>query len=202
MIELEDILKLISDYGIPLLGVLGLLLALLLVGLVRRRREETALKRCMRSVAVDMLSDVVIPDGAEGEIHLDHVLLTAKGLVVVDVKEVRGTVFGSDRMDDWTVMTDERRFTFPNPQHALYDRVAAIRSLMADVPIKGHVLFDARADFSKGRPKHVIQPTEFAQKYRKPSRGELRHIMDAFRPFWERLKEETVATRVARFGET
>ena len=38
-----------------------------------------------------------------------------------------GAVFGGDQMIEWTVIGKKRRFTFANPQHALYDRMAAVR---------------------------------------------------------------------------
>ena len=34
----------------------------------------------------------------------------------------------------WTVIGREGRFTFPNPQSTLYDRVAALRQLVRDEP--------------------------------------------------------------------
>jgi len=114
----------------------------------------------------------------------------------LDIKVVRGIVFASDRMDDWTVMAKDGRYTFANPQPALYDRVAAVRSVVPDVPVAGHVLFDAQADFSKGIPKEVIQPPELLELYKKPAKDELRTLVDAFRPHWERLKEESVPLRV------
>jgi len=39
-------------------------------------------------------------------------------------------------MSDWTVMGRGRRFTFDNPQPALYDRIAAVKALVGDVPVR------------------------------------------------------------------
>jgi hypothetical protein len=175
--------------------MLGGILLLLLTGWWLLRARGGNVDKRFRAVAVDTLVDVVVPNGMGGEIHLDHVLLTARGLVVLDIKVVRGIVFASDRMDDWTVIAKNRRFTFANPQPALYDRVAAVRSVVPDVPVAGHVLFDTQADFSKGVPKEVIQPLELLERYKKPPKDELRTLVDAFRPHWERLKEESVALR-------
>ena len=190
---LENILEVISSKQWLAHMAAALALVLLLIWVMRSRRGKARFHRYLKGVSVDMLSDVLIPNGMGGEIHLDRLLLTAKGLVVVDLKEVEGTVFGSDRMDDWTVITDDRRFTFPNPQPALYDRVAAVKSLVSEVPVNGHVLFSERADFSKGRPKHVVHPKELLDRYRKPARSELLSKTDAFRPHWEQLRRAAVA---------
>jgi hypothetical protein len=59
-------------------------------------------------------------------------------------------------MSDWTVMGRGRRYTFDNPQPALYDRIAAVKALVGDVPVEGRLLFSNIGKFTKGRPKHVV----------------------------------------------
>ena len=159
-----------------------------LIWLVRRRRSKGGLKELVEAVGVDRVSDILVSDGMGGEIHIEHLLLTGKGLVVLDVKTIAGTVFASDRMDEWTVMTSNDRISIQNPQGALYDRIAALRLLVRDVPVTGHVLFVEGADFSKGRPKDVILPDELLDRYKKPEKAELERIMDAFRPHWETVR--------------
>ncbi|MFS8607636.1 MAG: NERD domain-containing protein, partial [Gammaproteobacteria bacterium] len=114
-----------------------------------------------------------------------------------DTKHFEGMIFGSDRMDEWTVMTKNRRFTFPNPQHALYDRIAAIRRLVRDIPVHGHVVFSPLANFSKGRPKEVLLANEFVEHYRKPDRAEIERIKADFWPYWAEIKAsiESLAPR-------
>jgi hypothetical protein len=116
--------------------------------------------------------------------------------VVIDVKQFEGAIFGSDRMDEWTVIGRQGRFTFPNPQGTLYDRVAALRQLVRDVPVTGHVLFAPGADFSKGRPKDVVLPAELSELYAKPDRAELDKVRDELRPHWELVKQATEPVEV------
>jgi hypothetical protein len=59
-------------------------------------------------------------------------------------------------MSDWTVMGRGQRFTFDNPQPALYDRVAAVKALVGAVPVEGRLLFSNLGKFTKGRPKYVL----------------------------------------------
>jgi hypothetical protein len=157
--------------------------------LVYRRRRRGNLDELLRAVSVESLRDILLPDRMGGEIHLQHLLLTAKGLVVLDVKTVRGMVFAGDRLDEWTVIDRAQRFAFPNPQPALYDRVAALRAVAKDMPVTGYILFLDHADFSKGRPTDVIFPDELQTRYRKPEKAELERLMEAFYPHWERVQE-------------
>ncbi|MCH8109522.1 MAG: NERD domain-containing protein [Chloroflexi bacterium] len=177
---------------IPLSALDLSIAAILVLALVHRwRHRRRDLEETLRSIAVDSMQDILLPDGMGGQIHLQHVLLTAKGLVVVEINRIKGVVFASDRMDEWTVISRARRFSFHNPQPALYDRVAALKVQARDLPVTGHILFSEEADFSKSRPTHVIFPDELRARYRKPARAELDRLMEAFYPHWEKVQQVT-----------
>lgn len=128
-----------NDWVPAAAGVAGLLLILLL--LIRGRRKKLGVLQRLKKSSIDMLSGFVVPDGDDGFIHIEYALLTPEGVLVVDIKDVQGNVFGSDSMQDWTVISDQGRFTFSNPQFALFDRLAAIKRLAGTVPVRGVVAF-------------------------------------------------------------
>jgi hypothetical protein len=175
-----------------LLGVLAVV-AMLALAITRGwlRRRGPMLKQALHAVAIDRVQDVLLPDGMGGQIQIEHLLLTGNGLLVIDVKAFQGTIFASDRMAEWTVISSAGRFTFPNPLGTLYDRVAALRQLVRDVPVAGFVLFAAGADFTKGRPKDILLPAELLERYGKPAQADLERLLVAFAPHWERVKAAT-----------
>jgi len=176
------------EYWIALGGlILALLGALLAIRYWRRRRVDVL--AVLRGVAVERLENVLVPDGMGGRIQVEQLVLTAQGILVVDVKRFEGVIFASDRMNEWTVIARRRRFTFPNPQNALYDRVAAVKQLVRDVTVIGYVLFPEAADFSKGRPRDVILPRELAERHKKPDRSATERLGLAFAQHWERIRE-------------
>jgi hypothetical protein len=185
--ELYKISQVKLEYWIFVAG--GVAIAALLAALivVRWRRRRSDILGALRAVAVDRLENVLVPNGMGGHIQIEHLLLTAHGILVVDVKPFDGTVFASDRMNDWTVMGRQGRFGFPNPQSTLYDRVAAVKQLLRDVQVMGYVLFPDAADFSKGRPKDVILPRELAERYKKPDRSATEKVGLAFAQHWESI---------------
>ena len=120
----------------------------------RRARRKSLLARLDR-VAYEAAHQVLVPDGMGGYIHIDHLLLTPRGVLILDTRRVAGLIFGGDQMSDWTVI-GRRRFTFDNPQPALYDRIAAVKALVGEFPVEGRLLFSNIGKFTKGMPKYVM----------------------------------------------
>lgn len=171
-------------------GAAGVALVALIAAwiVIRRRRRAPDPRQSIAAVAVDKLHDVLVPDGMGGQIHIEYLVLTVRGLVVVDVKNIEGVVFASDRMDDWTVIGRRGRFQIPNPQSTLYDRVAAVKHFVRDIPVSGHILFSAGADFSKGRPRNVVLPGDMLELYRKPDKRDVERLLVAFAPSWDQVR--------------
>ena len=147
------------------------------------------LHRVLGEISHDRIDGLVIPNGDEGEIQIDHLLLTSQGLLIVDIKDVVGTVFGSDKMQDWTVISDERRYTFPNPQAALYDRIAAVRHIVRQVPVEGRLLFLDTAEFTKGVPDLVSDLDTLLEQFGEPDKNAAKFKLEAFKPHWELVRK-------------
>jgi hypothetical protein len=142
--------------GLGALLVLAALLGYWGIRSYQRRARRKALLARLERVAYRAAHQVLVPDGMGGFIHIDHLLLTPRGVLVLDTRRVAGLIFGGDQMSDWTVMGRGRRFTFDNPQPALYDRIAAVKALVGDVPVEGRLLFSNVGKFTKGIPKWVM----------------------------------------------
>ncbi len=169
---------------------IGLLVVVALVGgwLVWRRKHGPEVARALQAVAIERLQNVLLPDGMGGHFQVEHLLLTGQGFLVIDAKSFGGTIFAGERMAEWTVIGKDGRFTFPNPLGTLYDRVAALRQLVRDVPVSGYVLFGGNADFSKGRPRDVLSAAELVERYGRPDDADLERLLVAFAPHWDRVK--------------
>lgn len=154
----------------------------------RRYRARKAIDAIISSIAYEMLKNVLVPNGNGGQIHIHYLLLTQRGLLVVDLLDHAGAVFGGDQMIEWTVIGKKRRFTFANPQHALYDRMAAVRQLTGEVPVDGRVLFTIRSEFPKGKPRYVVRIDDLAEDFPKvdEARG---NITAAFGDVWANVKK-------------
>lgn len=153
-----------------------------------KRRNRSSISDALAAIAISRFEDVLVPNGMGGEIHLEHLILTKRGILVINVKRYEGVIFASDRMDQWTAMGSGGRSTFQNPLANLYDRVAAVRELARDVQVTGYLVFPSQADFSKGRPADVMMPEDLLDVYAMPDQTDVRSLTEAFEPHWERIR--------------
>ena len=177
---------------LPLVAVVLLLLAWLTYRLVRGK--SGGLEGAIADISFDRIEGLVIPSADEGEILVDYLLLTSKGLLILEVKDVQGVVFGGDKLQDWTVINDSRRYTFSNPQPALYDRIAAVRQVVREVPVAGRILFLDGADFTKGVPGLVTDLGKLVSEFGESDKNAAKFKIEAFKPHWELIRKEALAS--------
>ncbi len=173
----------------PLVGAVvagALVIAALVLGWrwYRRRRTVAALTAAMTGGAFEFMRNVLLPDAQGLPLHVDYLLLTARGVVVIDYRAVRGNVFGGDQMNDWTVMDGALRYTFVNPQAGLYDRMAAVRILTPDTPVEGRIVFGKRAKFPKGLPSHSCKLASLAADFPAADRQTVGALPDIWMKEW------------------
>ncbi len=174
----------------PLLAVALLLVIWLGYRILGRRGES--LEGVIAEISFDRIKGLVIPSADEGEILVDYLLLTPHGLLILEVKNIQGVVFGGDKMQNWTVINDQRRYTFSNPQPALYDRIAAVRQIVRQVPVAGRIVFLDGAEFTKGVPGLVCNLAELSSEFAEPDKDVAKVKIEAFRPHWELIRKEAL----------
>jgi hypothetical protein len=195
---MPDILKQFPDGPLSLALAAAGVLAVLAGGwwlwrFQQRRRRD--LDRRLRDACRAVLTNFIIPDGNGDEIQVQYALLTGRGILVIDIKDVEGHVFGSEAMQDWTVIADDRRFTFANPQPGLWDRVAAVKRLTPEVPVTGFVGFTGRAQFTKGQPRSVTLLEPLLQDLEKEA-ANAKAAAEGYLDAWNRLRQAATAVRM------
>jgi Nuclease-related domain len=155
----------------------------------RRYRARKGLRAAVTVGSADHLMNTLVPDGMGGSYHVDFLLLTLRGVVVIDLRDVQGNVFGADQMAEWTVMDGAHRFTFTNPQGALYDRIAAVKALAGEVPVEGRIVFTPRAKFPKGLPKWTLMVDALRSEFPGAEFESPADSVARYRDGWLRLKE-------------
>lgn len=179
----------IPSWAWPVAGAVAVLaLAVWIFLKIQAFRARRAIDATIASVGYEMLKNVLLPNGNGGQIHVNYVLLTQRGVLVADLLDLPGAVFGGEQMLEWTAIGKKRRYTFANPQHALYDRMAAVKLLIGDVPVEGRVIFTQRGNFPKGKPRNVLRIDDLADEF--PVVDKVRgNITAAFGNVWDNVKK-------------
>jgi hypothetical protein len=154
----------------------------------RQYSSRKALRAAVTAAGSDHLVDMLVPDGMGAGFHVDFLLLTARGILVVDLRDVQGNIFGGDQMAEWTVMDGSRRFTFPNPQSALYDRIAAVKAVAGEVPVEGRIVFTRRGKFPKGLPKFTLMVDSLPAEFPSAEHDAYAGTVTRFAESWQKLK--------------
>ncbi len=178
------------EFGLSVLGVLAIA-ALGFFGVrvwIARRRDARRVAR-VTGGAADFLRDVLVPDGNGGDYHLDFLLLTSRGIIIIDMRDISGNVFGGDQMTEWTLMDGAHRRTFVNPQSGLYDRIASVKALATDTPVEGRIVFTRRAKFPKGLPRFTVMLESVVAEFPRLGQAELEIAVSKYQPGWQRVKE-------------
>jgi Nuclease-related domain len=185
-----------ATVGLMLLGlvIVGCVAAWRRWSVYRGRRQ---LIKSFEAVSAAVLRDVLIPDGSGGQLHIDFLLLTGRGLLVVDYRDVVGVVFGGEHMKEWAVMNGNERTTFLNPLEALYDRIAAVKLLAGEVPVDGRIVFTSSSKFPKGRPPRVMRLDLLESEYPAAAPG-APHPAERYRAAWDQLVSQAEPSPLAR----
>jgi len=191
-LTVDDVLRRIDSPQNRLIGVAVLVIYLLatlvyVLRALRRRGARRRLHEAIIAASVEYLRDVLVPDGMEGAVHVDYLLLTPRGVVVIDLRDKKGNIFGGDQMTEWTLMNGARRETFPNPQHALYDRMAAVRQFAGEMPVEGRVLFTRKGVFPKGLPRWTLMVDSLRAEFPAPEGEAAQNWMEGYREPWHAL---------------
>lgn len=167
-------------------GGLAVVAVLLLVaGLVIFLRRQQSLEVLLRRIAWEQLKDVVIPDDVDGEIHLDLALLTARGILVLEVRRAAGTLFWGEQLERWTVLDGARRKVIDNPLPGMRARRHAVHALVPRVPVDGRVLLAGPVQISGDNPPGVVLTSDLLAEF--PARGKA-PPPDTLQAAWEALK--------------
>jgi hypothetical protein len=189
-------------------GTLGLgLVALVLLGLAawyfwcqtQKQRHERHVDAVIRSLGLPFIKDVVLPDGVDGLVFVDYLLLTPKGVVALDIQQQEGVLFGGDTVDQWSQVVHNRTYKFPNP---VYDHQTRLQALKwnakalgnDDLAVWGWVVFSNAGNFPKGIPKGVRMIDDVAKEL-VGTAGETA-IPESLQSLWHELHDKAIATRI------
>ncbi|WP_018881096.1 nuclease-related domain-containing protein [Thioalkalivibrio sp. ALE30] len=118
--------------------------------------------RLILAVGLDGKSGRVVHDvmlqTADGTTQVDHVLVSRFGVFVIETKNMRGWIFGTERQAQWTQKIYRRSFRFQNPLRQNYRHERAVAEVLGVDPEQIHsvVVFVGGSTFKTPMPDNVV----------------------------------------------
>ena len=131
-----------------------------LLHIAGRHLARLRVRRQLDGLGPDVLHDFIVPAANGGLAKIDHAVRTGNGIVCIQVRHLRGLVFGDEQDAQWSIVDGARRRRFLNPLvHAAGCR-HAIEIIAPDVPVASVVVFTGGVDFASPPPVGLLQTTE------------------------------------------
>lgn len=182
--------------AMAVVGAVAVTLALpLLLKIYRRDAEQRRIAKLIKSLNTNYLKNAPFPDGLDGYLFVDYLVLTPSGFMVLDLQDYSGFIFGAANIDQWTQMVRRRGFKFENPLHQNAWRVQAVQTLVQDATVLGRVVFSSVSQFPKGVPEGVSHVSTLTADL--APLFENKAVSDALRISWNQLVAHSVAATAA-----
>jgi hypothetical protein len=156
-----------------------------LTPMVKGTLREAGVSLRLRRLGFPTRSNLILR-AADGTLtQIDHVVLTAQGVLAIETKNYQGLVFADARDRQWTQALGRQRNRFQSPLRQNFKHTEALRAV-AGSPVIGLVVFVGAARFPRGLPDGVVTLREFD-----------RHLLELgvprapeeFGPTWQRITE-------------
>ncbi len=154
------------------------------IGIYRRWRVEnsgeTLVRHCLEEYCENKDAHVLnsvtlrLEDGSTTQI--DHILVSTKGIFVIETKNYKGWIFGNAKSKMWTQIIYRNKYFFQNPLFQNYKHVKAVQRILEILQprlIHNIVVFSGESTFKTPRIDNVCYIEELIPMIEKYSDGAL-----------------------------
>ena len=116
---------------------------------------ELSVRLCLKFLNKNkylVINNIMIPAGDDKTAQIDHVVVSTYGIFVIETKNYKGWIFGSENSHNWTQVIFKTKNHFYNPILQNKGHVKALKMLLADYPDIVYipiVVFTMKAVFKK-----------------------------------------------------
>lgn len=142
------------------------------------------LRHGLNKATADCRGDLVLPDGMDGWVHVQWLLLRGDGIHVLETLEGAGQLIAGNNLPNWTLV-GKRRFVFPSPLPELERKLSAVRLLVGKVPVSGLIVMSDKLELARARPQIVVAFNELGRRLEPLKSGA--SVPPAYAETWDRL---------------
>lgn len=103
-----------------------------------------------------LIKNVTLPT-EDGTTQIDHIIVSAYGVFVIETKNMKGWIFGNPNQKTWTQKIYKHSNKFQNPLHQNYKHVKTLKSLLGlkENQVHSLVIFVGDSTFKTKLPENV-----------------------------------------------
>jgi predicted RNA-binding Zn-ribbon protein involved in translation (DUF1610 family) len=104
-----------------------------------------------------LVKNVTLPTDDGGTTQIDHIIVSTYGVFVVETKNMKGWIFGSEHQKTWTQQIYKHKSKFQNPLHQNYKHSKTLQALLdlEDNQLHSIVVFIGDSTFKSQMPDNV-----------------------------------------------
>ena len=108
-----------------------------------------------------LLKDVTLPT-EDGTTQIDHIIVSRYGIFVIETKNYKGWIYGSEHQKRWTQSIYGKKNTFQNPLHQNYKHSKTLQKLLNldDDKVFSVIVFVGESTFKTDMPNNVVRPRD------------------------------------------
>ncbi|MFQ3291574.1 NERD domain-containing protein [Reinekea sp.] len=143
-------------YLLPIFVLAGILKSSWFKGVVGEFKVNLLLKLFLSKEKYHLIKNATIPT-ADGTTQIDHIVVSTYGIFVVETKNMKGWIFGSQNQKQWTQKIFKRSYKFQNPLHQNYKHTKTLEDCLGIDPesIFSVIVFIGDSTFKTKVPKNV-----------------------------------------------
>ncbi len=127
---------------------------------VSRRYWKWRVRACLDRHGPDVLHDFILPGANGGLAKIDHAILSGGGILCIQVRHYRGTVFGAAEDAQWINIDGAKRRCFLNPLVQSDGCRRALQKVVPEVPVKDIVIFTGAPELMSSLPPNAMMANE------------------------------------------
>lgn len=143
-------------YLIPLAILAGVFKSPWFKGIVGEFMVNTAARLFLPKDEYHLIKDVTLQT-EDGTTQIDHIIVSRYGLFVIEIKNMKGWIFGSANQKTWSQKIYKHTNKFQNPLHQNYKHIKTLEALLAIPASAFHslVVFVGDSTFKTDMPDNV-----------------------------------------------
>jgi len=159
MLDVTPIISAVASqiwYLIPI-GIFGVIIqSAWFKGYMGELMVRLATKVLLDSKTYHVIHNVTLPCD-DGSTQIDHVIVSRHGVFVVETKNMRGWIFGSEKQKTWTQKIFKKNYKFQNPLHQNYKHTKTLAHALAidETLLISVVVFVGNNTFKTSMPENV-----------------------------------------------